>query len=149
MPIYYHISRGLKSPNLEKKFKKNVCLFFSKKNSSWYCLEKKISKDYGGYIEYKIYIPSSRFTNSFNPRKKNMIVKISKININKYKKILTIEYNNNRNLFIKDMKKKNIIGIDANTDLLYDLGFPFSGPEGFIWSKPNDIKIEQIKCVKL
>jgi len=152
MPKYYHIHRGTKRSTVEKKFIKNYPFFFSKKQSGWgwYNCEKKISEDYGGYIEYEIDIPASRFTTSFNPRTKNKIVKITKENIKEYETLRIKQCKGNRSLFIEEMIKRNIIGIDATTKLMMKY-FHVSGgwPEGFIWKKPNDIKIKSVKCVKL
>ena len=48
------------------------------------------------------------------------------------------------------MIKRNIIGIDATTKLMMKYAHVSGGPpEGFIWRKPNDIKIKSVKCVKL
>ena len=140
MPYYYHIHRGIKPCSLDNKFIENKPLFFSKKNSIWYNIEKEVSKDYGGYRMYEIYIPSSRFTLSFNPKTKDKIVKITPDNIKEYHVHYPI---------FDNMKKRNIIGIDATLqDLngLYPQGTP---PEGYIWKKPKDIKIKLINIVKL
>jgi hypothetical protein len=146
MPKYYHIHRGKKSSEIDTKFINGTSLFFSKKNSNWYNIEKETSKDYGGYHEYEIYIPSSLFTASFNPTTKNKIVKISKNNIKEYY-ALRMKYNRGSYYFIEEMKKRNIIGIDATTDLMFN--YSISGPpEGFIWKKTKDIKITHIKFVK-
>ena len=47
MPKYYHVHRGIKPSELENNFIKNQSLFFSKKISGCYNMEKDISKDYG------------------------------------------------------------------------------------------------------
>jgi hypothetical protein len=52
MPYYYHIHRGIKPCSLDNKFIENRPLFFSKKNSDWYNIEKEVSKEYGGYRMY-------------------------------------------------------------------------------------------------
>ena len=142
MPYYYHIHRGIKPCSLDNKFIKNRPLFFSKKNSIWYNIEKEISKDYGGYRMYEIYIPRTYFTLSFNPKTKNKILKITPDNIKEYNELYP------HFPFINNMKKSNIIGIDATQDLngLYSMGTP---PEGYIWKKPKDIKIKLIEIVKL
>ena len=50
--------------------------------------------------------------------------------------------------FIEEMKKRNIIGIDATIEHkdMYLAGMP---PEGYIWEKPSDIKIKLVEIVKL
>lgn len=145
MPIYYHIHRGIKKSNLEKGFKKNKPLFFSKKNSFWYEIEKKIGREnFDGYIIYKIDIPSNRFTTSFNPRSNNKIVKITKKNIKKYIALLS-KYKSRKN-FIIEMNNRNIIGIDITTEFR-DSRKRFMHritPEGFIWKKTSDIKINRM-----
>jgi len=142
MPTFYHIHRGTKVENLNKKFRKGYPLFFSTKNSFWYNIEREISKDYGGYVIYKIYIPSSFFSYSFKPRSRNKIVKVTDDNLDKYKEL---KINTKGHLgFIKAMKKRNIIGIEANycSDKDYCR-------EGYIWQKPRNIKISCVKVVKL
>lgn len=143
MPKYYHIHRGTKPSKVDKKFIEGQSLFFSKKNSTWYNIEKEISKEkeYGGFYEYEIYIPATRFTTSFNPRTKNKIVKITHKNIDEFISLIMHQYKN-RNLFIEEMKRRNIIGIDATSDFMYKYVHITGGPpEGFIWKKPTDIKI--------
>ena len=143
MSRYCHIHRGITPSGLEKKFIKNFPLFFSKKNSSWYNIEKDISKDYNGYRMYEIYIPKNRYTISFNPRIAGKIVKVTADNINEYHN-LKKEYIGHIN-FIEEMKKRNIIGIDAtleHKDII-------RAPEGYIWQKPRDIKIKLIEIKKL
>ena len=147
MPYYYHIHRGIEPSELENKFIKNKALFFSRKNSGWYNIEKNISKDYGGYRIYEIYIPSSRFSFSFNPKRKGKIVKITKDKINEYKDLHNKNGLYSHNLFFDTMKKRGIIGIDAT---LEDKDLYITGPpEGYIWKKPKDIKIKLINIVKL
>tara|TARA_Y100000768_G_C23389486_1_gene412229 strand:- start:51 stop:491 length:441 start_codon:yes stop_codon:yes gene_type:complete len=144
MPVYYHIHRGTSNSKLDKKFIKNKPLYFSKKNSFWYRVELEISKDeeYNGYSIYKITIPEKLFTYSFNPRTKTpKIIKINKHNTDKYVK---------RDFNIEELKKKNIIGIDANLptskeNIHKTLKYP---PEGYIWELHKDIKIEKIAFVK-
>lgn len=141
MPIYYHINRG--KNNLNKKFIDNKPLFFSKHKSFWYNFEKEISKDLNGYIEYKIFIPKSLFTYSFNPRTKNKIVKITKHNIHEYQ-CLKEKYRGHNN-FIKEMNKRNIIGIDATIKLDYKkYKLETEHPEGYIWKKLPEITITKI-----
>ena len=159
MPIYYQIHRGTKISNVEKKFIKNKPFFFSKKNSFWYNIDINIGEcDFNGYIIYKINIPKKYFTTSFNPKGKNKIVKINKNNIYKFSELLH-EYGPRKN-FIKEMNKRNIIGIDATANFIKDkkkykiCSFPFGRnifieQEGYIWRKMNDIKIEREKIVKL
>jgi hypothetical protein len=146
MPKYYQIHRGIEPSKVEKKFIKNKPFFFSKKNSFWYNIEKDISKDYGGYIIYEIYIPNYLFTSSFNPIKKNKIVKITKKNIFEYNQLKNVYGGHND--FIEEMKKRNIIGIDAtfNKGKIYKTENP---PEGYLWQKPKDIKIKKIETVIL
>ena len=146
MPKYYHIHKGLNKSTLEKQFIQNTPLYFSKKNSSWYQIEQDISKDYGGFQIYEIYIPSNRFTNSFNPKTPNKIVKITKDNIKEY--IDLREKYKGSSYFIEEMKKRKIIGIDATIEdkLMYGIYGP---PEGYIWQKSNDIKIKFITIHKL
>ena len=131
MPLYYHIHRGKKSSKLEKQFINNNLLFFSKKNSGWYNMEKDIGQtNFGGY---KIYIPDNMFTTSFNPRTKNKIVKITKNNLEEYKKIVK-KYG--KKYFLQN---KNIIGIDSTFE--HPNNFVQGPPEGYIWKKPKEIKI--------
>ncbi len=146
MPKYYQIHRGLKTSDVENKFIKNKPFFFSKKNSRWYNVEKQISEDYGGYIIYEIYIPNNIFTLSFTPRTKNKIVRITRQNINEYKKL--IKTYKGRNNFIKEMNKRNIIGIDATSEFIYKHK-TLPPPEGYLWQKPKSLKIKMIKIVKL
>ena len=40
MPVYYHIHRSIKKSNIENNFKEGQMLYFSKKNSFWYNVEK-------------------------------------------------------------------------------------------------------------
>nr|QBK88762.1 MAG: hypothetical protein LCMiAC01_04440 [Mimivirus LCMiAC01] len=142
MPKYYHIHRSPKPSKIETKLKQNQTLYFSRKNSFWYNVEQRIGKEYyGGYIIYEINIPKILFTTSFNPIK-NKIVKITKKNINEYKK-LTKQYKGSIN-FIKEMKKRNIIGIDATSKFI-SKHRSLNPPEGYIWKFPNTIKIKKIK----
>jgi hypothetical protein len=144
MPKYYHIHKGKKMSSIGNSFIKNKELYFSKKDSSWHNIEKEISKDHGGYHEYEIYIPLTLFTTSFNPTTKNKIVKISKNNIEEY---CALRKKYNKIIFIEEMKKRNIIGIDATTDMMYKYSID-GPPEGFIWKKPKGIKIKYVKFVK-
>ena len=146
MPTYYQIHRGIISSEVENRFIKNRPFFFSKKNSFWYNIEKEISKDYGGYIIYEIYIPKHLFTKSFNPRNKNKIVKITKQNINEYKKLKKTYkgYNN----FIREMNKRNIIGIDATSTFIYK-HTSLSPPEGYLRKKTKNIKIKKTSTIIL
>lgn len=79
MPVFYHVHRGLKPI----KFDPNKDMFMARKNTFWNKVEKEISEDYGGYIEYKITIPEHRFTKSLNPIDKSKILIVSKQNIKK------------------------------------------------------------------
>ncbi len=79
MPKYYHVHRSYKSSLIETTVIEDQPLFFTKKNSFWYDTEIMMSKDkdyYDGYTIYEITIPKSQFTESFNPIKKNKILKI-------------------------------------------------------------------------
>ena len=146
MPKYYHIHRGTEPSTLEKKFIKNIPLFFSKKNSNWYNMEIEISTNYfDGYRIYEISIPSNKYTFSFNSTSVDKIVKITPYNINNY--ILLLHSFNSRNNFIKEMKKRNIIGIDCTIE--HKDAFIYGPPEGYIWKKPSDIKIKLISIIKL
>ena len=145
MPKYYHVQRGLTSYNIEKKFIRNKPLFFSKKNSGWYNLEKEISKNYNGYTIYEISIPTNRYTRSFKPTTVNKIVKITKNNINEYVQLKNEYHGHNR--FIEEMKKRNIIGIDATIE--HKDAYITGSPEGYIWQKTTDIKIKLIEIIKL
>ena len=146
MPKYYHIHRGLEKSRLDKEFITDLPLFFSKNNSIWYNIEKNISKEYKGYQIYEIYIPSNKFTTSFNPKTPNRIVKITKNNIKEYIELKN-KYKGHIN-FIEEMRKRKIIGIDATTEtkLMYDTIGP---PEGYVWKKINGIKIKLIQVIKL
>lgn len=46
------------------------------------------------------------------------------------------------------MKKKNIIGVDATSSIIYKHK-NLSHPEGYLWEKQDSIKIKRIKIVKL
>jgi hypothetical protein len=145
MPKYYHIHRGVEPSELEKKFIDEYPLFFSKKNSKWNMLEKDVSESYGGYREYEIDIPKKLFTTSFHPKAKGKVVKINKDNINEY--IESRKKYGGHHGIVKEMNKRNIIGIDCTLEHpdAYYTGFP----EGFIWKKPSSIKIKLIEVVKL
>jgi hypothetical protein len=145
MPKYYHIHRGLDKSELDTKFIEGLCLFFSKKDSGWYNFEKDISKNYGGYSLYEIYIPSTRYTKSFNPTTKGKIVKITSINIKEYAELRKLYIGNIQ--FVDEMNKRNIIGIDATIEHKY--AYIGGWPEGFVWKKPSDIKIKLIEKIKL
>ena len=145
MPKYYHIHRGLQPSKLETEFVKGWVLYFSKKNSQWYNVEKEISKDYGGYRIYEIYIPSSKFTTSFNPTTKGKIVKITPKNLKEYVE-LRKEYKGSI-YFVDEMKKRNIIGVDATIN--HKDAYIGGWPEGYFWEKPSDIKIKLVEKVKL
>ena len=116
MPVYYHISFETKY-NIHKNFSKNLnnkkLLFFSKKNSFWYNLWKS---DGTSYALYKITIPEKLYTTSFNPRKKK-IVRITKDNVDEFIR-LDSQLGNNKLRNIEFLRKRNIIGIDANTEIV-------------------------------
>ena len=137
MPKYYHVHRGIKPSNLENKFIENQSLFFSKKKSGWYIMEKDISKDYGGYRIYEIYIPASRFTTSFTPTKKNKIFKVTKNNVEEYTKLFK------SGKMYQLMKTYGMIGIDGTFVEIYGPG------EGFIKKKTTDIIIKLVDIIKL
>ena len=149
MPIYYHIHRSSEPSLLEKELIKGKPLYFSKKNSFWYNVEKSVGEnDYGGYIIYKIYIPKLLFTTSFE--EKNKIVRITSKNINEYNKLLK-EYPGNIN-FINEMKKRGIIGIDATSNFIANFKYmnltekpEHITPEGYLWDFPKMIKITKIQ----
>lgn len=145
MPKFYHIHRGIESSSLEKKFIKNSILFFSKKNSGWYNIEKDISINYNGYRVYEIYIPKTRYTFTFNPRTSGKIVKITVENIGEYIKLKN-KYKN-YNTFIKEMQKRNIIGIDATIEHID--AYITGPPEGYIWKKSIDVTIRLIETIFL
>ena len=149
MPKYYHIHRGIEPSELENKFIKNQPLFFSKYNSIWYNSEKSISYEYGGRSIYQIYIPKKRFTFSFDLNKKRKIVKITKDNIKEYIELRKKFLGHSR--FIEEMNKRNIIGVDATDESIYDQ-FKFGDPEGgegYIWiSKDIRIKLIERKIYK-
>ena len=157
MPKFYHIHRSPKPSSIEKKLIKNFKLYYSKKNSFWYNVEQDIGKtDYGGYIIYEIEIPKLQFTTSFNPIKKNKIVKLTPKNIQEYIKILT-EVAKKKYNFIEEMNNRNIIGIDATAKFIREKNEEYSfieisegligitSDEGFIWKFPRTIKIKKIK----
>lgn len=90
---------------------------------------------------------------SFNPTSVGKIVKITSYNINNYILLLN-EHKNNRNNFIEEMRKRNIIGIDCTIEDTYDKieykDVYFTGlPEGYIWEKSTDVKIKLISIIKL
>lgn len=147
MPKYYHIHRGTTPSTLEKNFVTGDPLFFSKKDSFWYNVEKSVSKDYGGYFIYEIYISNDKFTKSFNPKSKK-IVKITKDNISTYQD-LKDKFRGHIS-FINEMKRRNIIGIDATNVTVEDMtkGFNIT-PEGYIWEKPDDVIIKRVERKKL
>lgn len=146
MPKYYQIHRGVKLSEVENTFIINRPFFFSKRNSRWYNVEKKISQNYGGYIIYEISIPNNLFTFSFNPRTKNKIVKVNKQNIDEYKKLRKMYKGINN--FIIEMNKRNIIGIDATSKFINKYK-SLPSPEGYIWKTTKSIKIKRCKIVKL
>ena len=79
MPIFYHIHRSIKPSELENNLTEGYPLYFSKKNSGWYNMEKHLGiTDYGGYIIYKINIPNNCFTESFHKNAKYKILKLTK-----------------------------------------------------------------------
>jgi hypothetical protein len=146
MVKYYHIHRGINKSNIEKSFINNKPFFFSRKNSFFYNFEVNISEEYNGYRLYEIYIPNTLFTTSFNPKSKNKIVKVRKHNLEKY--IELKEKYKGHDKFIVEMNKRNIIGIDYNIKK-WNYKDTYGPPEGYIWSKPNDIIITCIKTVNL
>ena len=145
MPKYYQIHRGIKLSQVENKFIENKPFFFSKKNSFWYNFEKDISIDFGGYIIYEIFIPNNLFTSSFNPRTKNKIVKVSKQNLNEYIK-LKRNYGGHKN-FINEMKNRNIIGIDATSNIFSKKHFSLQ--EGYLWKKYKGITIKRVNIINI
>lgn len=82
MPTFFHIHRGIENSSLDNGFinidNGHSGLFFSKLHSWWHNVERDVSKDYGGYREYKISFPSSLYTESFNPKIIKITKKISK-----------------------------------------------------------------------
>jgi len=142
MPKFYHVHRTATKSAIEKGFKSGKALFFSKKNSFWFQFEKEIGmSDYNGYIIYEIDIPYNFYTYSFNPISKNKIVKINKHNVKEYKRLVG-EYKG-QTAFREEMTKRNIIGIDATwlMDTKAPKGVIIVGEEGYIWEKPDGIKI--------
>jgi hypothetical protein len=109
-------------------------------------MEKEIGKELGGYTIYEIDIPKKYFTNSFNPTGKNKIIKINKDNIDEY-----IRFKNElkiKSKFIEEMQKRNLIGVESTfvdstvTGNAYKTNSTIITPyEGYIWKKPQDIKI--------
>lgn len=150
MPVYYHIHRSIKKSNIENNFKEGQMLYFSKKNSFWYNIEKNIALDgYNGYSEYKITIPQKYFTYSLNPKSKNKILKLTPKNIEKFIKLhlnLLKSKKSLRDYFIN----KKFIGIDATNENLYDfysklkIEAQLYPPQGWITKKYKDIIIEKV-----
>ncbi len=135
MLTYYHVHTNIIDSDVINKFIKDTPLFFSKKNSWYYETYKSAWKE---SIIYKIHIPLSRYTTSFNPRYKNKIVKITMQNVNEYK-YLRKKYKGHYN-FIKEMNMRGVIGIDSTNIKLNR--YPTLRPlEGYFWRKPFDIII--------
>lgn len=156
MPIYYHIHRSIKKSNIENNFKEGQALFFSKKKSFWYDVEKDISLSrYNGYSEYKITIPQKYFTYSLNPKSKNKILKLTPKNIEKFIK-LHLNLLKSKKSLIHDFINKKFIGMDATNEDIYDfycklklerqlqLEAQLYPPQGYIKKKYKDILIEKI-----
>jgi hypothetical protein len=138
MPTHYHVHTNKIQNDVINNFIKDKPLFFSRMNSWYYETYKSAWKE---SIIYKIYIPLSRYTTSFNPRCKNKIVRVTLQNVDEYKYIRK-KYKGHSN-FIKEMNKRGIIGIDS-TDIKLNR-YPTLRPlEGYFWSKPNDIIIKKI-----
>ena len=153
MAIFYHIHRSTKSSTLENGLIEEHALFFSKKNSFWFNIEKQIGiENFGGYIIYKINIPDNCFTQSFHKNAKYKILKLTKKNINKY--LQFVNKLKGKNLLtgsirlIDELKKRNYIGVDA-TSLNMTYNKSPHHLEGFIWNFTKcKIKIKKIKTVK-
>jgi hypothetical protein len=151
MPIYYHISLGDKF-NVSKDFSKNLkngkTLYYAKKNSFWYNFWKKVGEDVKSYAIYKITIPEKLFTSSFHP-KDEKIVRITNKNIKKY-----FEFENEVSKLsklrdIKMMRKNNIIGVDLNTQDVYDYAKKHKHTLGKTACEGWLYKFDDIKCVKV
>jgi len=90
MPYFYHISRGTKQNLLYTVFINGESLFFSKKDSFWYNIERQIGMNhFEGYKLYEIFIPSNAYTKSFNPRTPT-IIKITKNTLKEYTKNIRV-----------------------------------------------------------
>ena len=138
MPIFYHIHRGADTNSLDDGFIDGEPLWFSKKDSYWYKVEKIVGcTNYGGYKTYEIFIPSEAYTTSMHPRTPK-IIKITSETINDFKKIW-----DGHNATIALFKKRGAIGVDC-TD---HYGVYRNPPEGIIWKLPPKayIKLVEVK----
>lgn len=154
MVKYYHVHRSKKKSKIEKKFQNDKQLYFSKKDSAWYEIEKNIGLDnFGGYIIYEIDIPKRFFTYSFNPTSKNKIVKVNDDNLEEFLRLKSENIGSIK--FIEEMKRRNLIGVDSTYVDLDKIGnyakehkielFLVTPFEGYIWKKTNGIKISVYK----
>lgn len=149
MVKFYHIHRGTMPSTIEQLFISNHLLFFSKKNSDWYNIEKEIGLDnYGGYITYEIDIPQKFFTNSLHPKGNHKILKINRNNIHKYKL-----FRKNNPFPIESLKENNIIGIDLTDEKIWKFLstkpiFLLNSLEGCLWNISDEIKIQKIETIK-
>ena len=121
-------------------------IIYVQKNSSWYKIEKDISKqnEYRGYSMYEIIIPKELFTTSLYPNGKNRVLKITKNNIKEYKKLKLSDN------FYSILTGRNIIGVDVTSKFIYkhiSVDGTINPPEAFIWQKPSQIKIKKIETV--
>src|SRR5258706_13129904 len=108
---FYHIHCSTKKLDIENGFIENMALFFSKKNSDWFNIEKQLGKKgYGGYIIYEVNIPKILIEYDFKPKESPKIVKIIDVfNLDIYTELMS----KSRKNLIEEMNKRNIIGIDA------------------------------------
>jgi hypothetical protein len=137
MPYFYHISRGIQQNSLDNGFIKGEALFFSKKDSFWYKVERQIGMNhFGGYKIYEIFIPSTAYTTSFNPRTPK-IVKITKNTLKEY--IKKYQSLGNYGVMI-ELQKRGLIGVDCT-----DFKTNMSPEEGFIWEMPLGATIQLIE----
>lgn len=125
MTIFYHIHRGTN----KIKLKRNKTTFMSKKNSFWYNMEKEIgNSNYGGVVEYKINIPSKRFTTSLNPNDKTKIVMLFNDNIEEFMNMYPTMI----------IMKENFGGIDATRVSLVGNSYHYHD-ELILWNWKNVI----------
>jgi hypothetical protein len=129
----------------------------SKKNSIWYIDWIGLGRnEFGGYKIYEITIPKELFTTSLHPKGKNRVLKITKNNIEEYKKLMrrcweTEGIVNGFNYLVIVLNKRNIIGVDATSKFIKKHVAPrlIFHSEAYIWQKPSQIKIKKIETVAI
>ena len=147
MPTFYHIHRTIDQSDLDNGFVTGDQLFYSKKDSFWHTVERNVSKDpeFGGYREYEIFIPSTAYTTSMNPRTPK-ILKVTSDNVKEYKKFITKKDHHYKNKY-DPMVALGFIGVDF-TDLNWRHNGLMLTQEGVIWAMPDGARIKLINVVK-